>query len=173
MQLSKVKLDSLEIQQLQQDCDVLRTCPNIGENAIGYHRSWKSLTTKLKDLQEEAELVKSNFEDKIEKIKLEHKDEKSQSYKDAITEANKELKVIVDKMNKVKHEVGVYIFDRANFPTEPSEFGEKEVVIQTKDDAIKHKINFWEAFVRTIDIIVLEKEEYEQKRVEIKAPKTK
>lgn len=174
MKLFEIDLTVSEIGELQQACDILRTCPNFGDKAIGFHRSHKSLTSTLKDLQEEAELLKSNYQTEVDKIKEDNKDEKSTSYKDAMKKANKDLETLVTKFNKTKHSVGVYIFNKEDFPTEPSEFGEKEIIVETKEDALKHKVSFWDSFVKTIDIIVLEKEEYEKKRLELKSkPKDK
>lgn len=167
MNLIETELSLSDVEELFDSCDILRTCPNISEKAVGFHRNHKQLKTIMTDKNEEISVLKENIKAKFDILKKENPDVNSIGYKDGLDVLNKELAEMIKRVNKEKIKVGLYIFCREDFPKEPSELGTKELAIQSKNGegatVVKHTVNYWDAFVKTIDIIVLEKEQYEAK----------
>jgi hypothetical protein len=156
-----------EIEELFDSCDVLRTCPNISEKAVGFHRNYKQLKAIMENKNEEISVLKENIKVRFDLLKKENPDTNSIGYKETLATLNKELSDMIKKVNSEKITVGLYIFSREDFPFEPTELGSKELAIQVKNEksveVVKHTVSYWDSFVRTIDVIVLEKEEYEAK----------
>ncbi len=173
MKLTKVELDYSEIKQLSSSTDVIRTCPNIADKAIGFHRSFKSLEAVLKEVNEELENVNKIHTDKLDKLSKDYPDkEKSELYKSNLKELVKESQSMIDTITKEKRKVGVYIYKLSDFPKDPKSFGIKEMVLTTQNDkgseATVAKLEYWEEFVKTIDYIVYDDEQYEQLRLKEK-----
>ncbi len=86
-----------------------------------------------------------------------------------------EFKTEMDAMNKEKHVIELYVFSSKDFPTESTDFGEKEVTLSNGNTM---KISYLDEYLKLLDFLIIEKDDYEnfvvrQRQLESAKPELK
>jgi len=70
----------------------------------------------------------------------------------------KEYQEEIDKINKEKHSLELYVFSSKDFPSETSDFGEREVIL---NNGTTTKILYLDEYLKLLDVLIIEQDDFE------------